>query len=145
MLSFCKEFGINAMAKLKKPGIVTVVELNFQLPLASCTFVHFQPLCCRIAYIWIIAPNWGGFVTKTRFSLHSILPARKKTGHTFYFIENVAINYDIICYVTIARKTSVSDKHDRYRGIFHRWQLQPQHRCCYLMGKSQNNIITIGK
>jgi len=51
MLSFCKEFGINAVAKLKKPGIVTVVELNFQLTLASCTFVHFQPLCCRIAYI----------------------------------------------------------------------------------------------
>jgi len=60
------------MAKLKKPGIVTAVELNFQLTLASCTFVHFQPLCYRIACIWIIAPNWAGFVTKKGFfSLYS--------------------------------------------------------------------------
>ena len=140
--SFSKEFEINAIAKLKNPSIVAVVKLNFQLTLATCTFVHFQPLCCRIACIWITAPNWAGFMTKKCF-LHSILPARKK-HRTFYLIENVRINYYLNCYVTIVWKTGISDKYDRYLRIFHRWQLQPQHRCCYLTGNSQNNMITIG-
>jgi hypothetical protein len=135
--SFFKEFEINAMAKLKKPGTVTVVELNFQLTLASRTSVHFQPLCCGIAYIWIIAPNWAGFMTKKLFCT----PFQQKKNRTFYLIENVRINYALNCYVTIVRKIGISDKYDRYLRMFHRWQLQPQRRCCYLTG---NNMINIG-
>jgi len=73
------------MAILKKPGIVTVVELNFQVTLARCTFVHFQLLCCRMAYIWKIAPNWAGFMKKKLFfALHSSKPKKKNRSYTLF-------------------------------------------------------------